>query len=78
LVGLYNSKFGLRRLVAQKRCPTRRQLQQVNSLTLNTEDPTDKKILALLEKRKTVMAKKEVCVEKKERNLRAFKGMDQL
>merc|ERR1712226_963892 len=78
LVALYNSKFGLRRLVAQKRCPTRRQLQQVAALSLNKDDETDKKILALLETRKIVMAKKETCVQKKERNLRIIKKMEQL
>jgi len=78
LVALYNAKFGLRRLLSQNRCPTRRQLQQVTSLTLNTNDADDKKILDLLSKRKDVEAKEINCVDKKGRFLRLFKKMDEL
>jgi len=76
LVDLYNTKFGLRRLLSQKKskkCPTRRQLQQVTSLTLDTEDENDKKILDLLNKRKELQAKKANCVDKNERVLSYIK-----
>jgi len=75
LVDLYNAKFGLRRLHSkkQKRCPSRRQLQQVKSLTLNTEDENDKKILDLLKKRSELQAKKAECENKKRRLLKFFK-----
>jgi len=76
LVDLYNTKFGLRRLNSQRKsrkCPTRRQLQQVKSLTLNTEDPIDKKIIAVLNKIKEIQAKKDNCVNKDKRFLKMEK-----
>jgi len=73
LVDLYNAKFGLRRLSSQKkskRCPTRRQLQQVKKLTLNTNDPIDKQILDLLNKRKELQAQKDKCANQNKRILK--------
>jgi len=84
LVGLYNAKFGLRRLSKSNRCPTRRQLQSVTSLTLNPDDEGDKKILDLLEVRKKLLNDKAVCVDQNDdsnnnnskRLLRLFKRND--